>query len=840
MRRSILQNMHYMAMIAAAAVMAVSCTKDMETTSPQDGDSTGSIVFEACEKDMLQATRSGLDISDSAIKNVNFALYDYSTGKLDRVVYSSSSSSGEMDGLVFGRRYSIYALVNAGDMTSVIRSSYNTKSSIQNLTLQYTNASELKTRGVPMASDGSADFIYDGAQYVAVTVERLVAKYTFRMDKRLLDEGYVTVRELHLRQMAKTVHPFLQNIQGRYSTTAIDGDYADASDLTRINSGENVVFYALENRQGTLLPGNTDPWAKVPSNIPSGKDMCTYLEMICSYTSPSRESDNVTYRMYLGENATTNFDISRNTHYTLTFKPTDGGLDRTSWKIDPGDMTTWTTESELVVSPASASVKVGAAKQFTATYYTYTYANGDLIDTEYNDVTSLASWSSSRTAVATVSAGKATAKASGSATITATYEGYSASATLSVSDDVTYSYALKLSPASQTIDVGGTGTISAVYYTYTYTNGTLTNTATQSVTSSASWSSSSTSKATVSKGTVTGVSAGSATITATYSGKSATAAVTVRDVVTYGYELKLSPVSATVNVGATTSFSAVYYTYMYTNGVKTNTSSSVVTAAATWSSSSTARATVSSGTVTGKSAGTATITATYNGYTATATVTVKDVITYGYELKITPASATIYVGGTRAFTATYYTYTYTNGNLTNTSSSNVTSSASWSSSSTAVATVSSGTATGRSAGTATIKATWSGKSATASLTVQDYVETRYRIKLTPAETTVNEGGTVTYTVTRYSDTWTNGVLTSTGTSGTTIANSNCNWSVTAGSDCASVSSSGVATGTSMGTATIKAALKSDSTVYATAVLNVDYTINVNPGSGGTGSGGNKF
>lgn len=820
----------------AAVLAALSCEKD-PSPQPADMQASESMELHVGETDMAE-TKSSIAPSETAVRNTCFAIYDAS-GNLARTCYFTAGG-GSVSGLVKGRRYHVYALANMGDRSSAI-SGYSSESAMRSgLTYGISTYSSLSSGGIPMASDGSVEFTCGSVSSLTVPVERLAAKYNVRVDRSLLSEGDVTVKSVALRQAAYEVLPFEPNLSYRWTDSVGNGDTASSSDLSSLNSGGSVAFYMLENRQGTLLPGNTDPWAKVPGNITARKDQCTYLEMECSYDSETLSSDNVTYRMYLGENSTTNFDISRNTVYTLTFRPTDEGMGADSWKIDPGDVTEITYGYELVVSPSSAAVKVGSTKAFTATYVTHTYTNGVLTATDRVDCTSSATWTSSKTSVATVSRGTATGVASGTATISASFSGKTGSATLSVSDNVTTSNELKIAPASATVNVGSSVNLTATYYTYTYTNGTLTNTATQNVTSSAAWSSSSTARATVSAGKVSGVSAGSATITATYSGKSATASVTVRDVVTYVYELKLSPVSAMVNVGSTTSFSAVYYTYTYTNGVKTNTSSSVVTAAASWSSSSSAIATVSGGTARGVSAGTATITATYNGYNATATVTVKDVITYAYELKITPASATIYVGGSRAFTATYYTYTYTNGNLTNTSSSNVTSSASWSSSSTAVATVSSGTATGRSAGTTTIKATWSGKNATASLTVQDYVETRYRIKLTPAETTVNEGGTVTYTVTRYSDTWTNGVLTSTGTSGTTIANSNCSWSVTAGSDCASVSSSGVATGTSMGTATIKAALKSDSTVYATAVLNVDYTINVNPGSGGTGSGGNKF
>src|SRR5207247_123825 len=127
------------------------------------------------------------------------------------------------------------------------------------------------------------------------------------------------------------------------------------------------------------------------------------------------------------------------------------------------------------------------------------------------------------------------------------------------------------------------------------------------------WTSSNTAMATVSSsGLVTGVTAGSATITATSEGKSGTAAITVTPAPVA--TVAVTPTTASLTVGQTTQLSA---TLKDANG-NTLTGRTVA-----WTSSNTSMATVSSsGLVTGVTAGSATITATSEGKSGTAAITV--------------------------------------------------------------------------------------------------------------------------------------------------------------------------------------------------------------------------
>ena len=125
-------------------------------------------------------------------------------------------------------------------------------------------------------------------------------------------------------------------------------------------------------------------------------------------------------------------------------------------------------------------------------------------------------WTSSNTAVATVSNGVVTAVGNGSATITAKAGSKSATCSVTVTTPAT---GISLSQTSLSLTKGNTATLTA---TVTPSGST----------DSVTWTSSNTSVATVSNGVVTAVGNGSATITAKAGSKSATCSVTVTTPVT--------------------------------------------------------------------------------------------------------------------------------------------------------------------------------------------------------------------------------------------------------------------------------------------------------------------
>ena len=305
------------------------------------------------------------------------------------------------------------------------------------------------------------------------------------------------------------------------------------------------------------------------------------------------------------------------------------------------------------------------------------------------------------------------------------------------------------------------------------------------------------------------------------------------------HELKVTPDPCALNTGSSQQLTAKYHTI--TGGADDG--GVDVTAAATWSIySGDSYVTLNdTGLVTGRAQGTAKLKARYMGQTDYVTVVVSSVpVVKEYYLEITPASSTLEVGGTRQLTALFHTKT--NG----VDDGGVPVGASWtvSAGGSHASVNGGGLVSALTPGTATIVAGYAIDGvtypATATVTVVRQMTERYRLGLTPEETTVGEGATQTYVVRKYTDIYVDGVLSYRDLSGVVISNSTVNWSVVSGGSYATVNAAGVATGVASGDATIKAVLKSDTSLTATAILHVDVVFNVDPGQGGSGNGSGNF
>lgn len=298
------------------------------------------------------------------------------------------------------------------------------------------------------------------------------------------------------------------------------------------------------------------------------------------------------------------------------------------------------------------------------------------------------SWSSSSPSVATIDgAGAIVAVSAGTTSITATSEGKSGSATLTVTLPPVASVSLSLAQSS--VVAGSTTSASVVLRD----NGGNTLTG-----RSVAFSSSNTGVATIdNSGGIVAVSAGTTTITATSEGQSASAPLTVLPppVATVSVSLQ----QATVELGAGTTASAVLRD---ANG--TTLSGRTVS----WSSSNSAVATVSaSGVITSASVGTTTITASSEGKTGSATLSV--IPAPVASISVSLAQSSLQVGGSTSASAVLRD---ANGVVLSDRS------IAWSSSNTAVASVSaSGVVTALAGGTASIMATSEGKSGMATVTV---------------------------------------------------------------------------------------------------------------------------
>jgi uncharacterized protein YjdB len=433
----------------------------------------------------------------------------------------------------------------------------------------------------------------------------------------------------------------------------------------------------------------------------------------------------------------------------------------------------------IAVTPANQTIAAQTAQQFIAT--------GTYTDNSKQNITSSVDWSSSNSAIATISdvsptKGLSHGVAAGTVTITATSGSISATASLTVTSATSTSLAISPLNASLPLDVSQQYTATA-----TFSDGT-----TQDVTNVAGWGSSSSSVASITvSGLATAKNLGTTNISATFQSSSASTPLTVN--ASDLSSISIQPGNGSIAQGTKIQFTA---TGTFTDGSTHN-----LTTKVSWSSSNPAFASISStGAVSGISPGLVTITASLGSVTASVPFNVTNATIVS--ISVTPTAQNVPIGWGVQFTAT--------GVFSDSSTQDITSTSKWASDNTAVASIgaSSGAASAISTGTANINVTFSyaGASATGTTSLTVYSATLSSISITPSSDLLAPGSTLQINA---RGTWSDGR--------SQLVNQKVSWS-SSSSSVASVSATGVATGQSAGVATITA---QSGTLSATANLVVE-------------------
>jgi len=449
--------------------------------------------------------------------------------------------------------------------------------------------------------------------------------------------------------------------------------------------------------------------------------------------------------------------------------------------------------TQLTVTSATLnSISITGAPTVTiANLTSYKFnAFGSYNDGSQRNITSLVTWSSSATNVATISAsGVALASAAGNTTITATLGSVNSSVVLLVT--AANATSIVVAPSTQTLEPLTKQTYTAVGNFLDPSTHDVTQ---QNITQNVAWSSSNPTAATISNtspniGVATALAAGSTMISATFDGVIGSVPLDVGPGTLT--KITLTPASAGVALNSTLSLQAI--------GTFSDGRSEHIEPFAMWMSSATGVASVNGiGIVKGVSiGGPVTITCTLGSVSATASMTVEALTS----IAISPATASVAAGTSVNLTAT--------GTLTDLTTQNLTNSVTWTSSNTAAATVGSGSTaagvvTGDAPGTTTITAAFSGEVAVAQVTVTD--ATLNLITITPSSPAIVLGATEQFNATgTFSDGTTENLI------------GQVTWT-SSDIEVAIIDATGMATPTGEGTTTISATL---GTVNGTAVLAVN-------------------
>lgn len=357
----------------------------------------------------------------------------------------------------------------------------------------------------------------------------------------------------------------------------------------------------------------------------------------------------------------------------------------------------------VTISPDPASVPVGQTVTLVA--------KADYSDGHTVDVTKDASWASQAADKASVQGGVVTGKATGDAPITATYKGQVGSLTVKVTSAVVQTVSIEADVTSLAL-----GTTTQMRARAFYSDG-----SSKLVTNEAIWTRTAGTSVSVNLGLVQGIGTGKSTVSAKFNNIEGLVDITVTSAVVTA--VTINPLKDSVIVGNTVTFAA---TAIYSD----NTSQSV-TAGSTWTTGNGAIASVTTGVAKGVGPGETTIKATYQGFSATATLTV--LAASVIRVDITGQSTSMPAGRTLQLAATAV---YDNG-----TSVDVTKDATWRSGNTAIVTVESGANGGKvkgvAAGSTRIYAKFSTQEGGLTITVTSAV--LESIRTAPGSLTLVEG-----------------------------------------------------------------------------------------------------
>ncbi len=270
-------------------------------------------------------------VSLTRISNVN--CYLFQNGRLLNQEYTDDIGNFHVSIPSLHEKYNLYLLTNVGQKTIDSMTAESDMGTAVHV--DYGSGTEyfstIGSNGFPMAAT-ITDFSSDSS--TEYKVRRLVHTLYLKMNTSGLNTTEMEFTGVRIRQAPRDVYPFAARSK---ATNTIEGDAAnlDSDDIERLNSGETVTLYLLENMRGDLIPDNASWKDKIPDNITSyeEKTRASYIEITARAITATATYENNIYRAYLGTGPS-DFNVERSTYFTLTNSFTNDMIADEGWRIE--------------------------------------------------------------------------------------------------------------------------------------------------------------------------------------------------------------------------------------------------------------------------------------------------------------------------------------------------------------------------------------------------------------------------------------------------------------------------------------------------------------------------
>ena len=358
-----------------------------------DVDTSFAITVGVESPERAGGVRSSFDSGDlTRVRNLN--LFVYHDGRLlkDCSRYYTDMSTLMMSLPYEKNGFNIYMTGNMGRLEAP-----ENEVDISSMSYVVESYGDMRSDGFPLAGK----FVgYMKGEHAHFALKRLVGQYDISM-RTSAENAVYTVKDVRLLNCAKDVYPFGNDTKAVVFTGARSddetecGDYLTQEDIDRLNAGETVSLYFLENLQGVLLPDNTDRRNKTPASlelIEKGiADHCTYIEMTADIATPAAKYTDGKYRFYLGQDQCSDFSIKRNTLYDVTLDFTQNMVAEEDWRIEvgyPEVVDVLFSKSEAVVGPYANDTIYVYSNSCNITEVMELYGSG-MPDNYYNKITAV-------------------------------------------------------------------------------------------------------------------------------------------------------------------------------------------------------------------------------------------------------------------------------------------------------------------------------------------------------------------------------------------------------------------------------------------------------------------
>lgn len=337
-----------------AALVCVSCFREAGTVSDKERISLGlsyNPEYSAGTKSVL--TAQGIECK---LTSVLVAAYFSESGKLDKTFLCDGSDKLS---LLKDTRYDLFFLANAESPSSV--QIPECEKDMESLQYRIPSYGSINSNGIPACAKlESQSFTADSD--IKVNLERLLCKINVHIShkgitgKTMNDSAIYRNVKLYIRNANAVLSPFAEGGSRALETS----DLLDISDYDpdMTGSSSDFVFYVPENMQGQLLPFNLDPQKKNEEELlAAGADpaVATYVEFTGRLMpSAGGVGGSLLYRMYLGGDNVSDFNLERNRVYNLGMELVPDNLLYPNWKVSHGE--DWSDSRVLRLLDSSGAV----------------------------------------------------------------------------------------------------------------------------------------------------------------------------------------------------------------------------------------------------------------------------------------------------------------------------------------------------------------------------------------------------------------------------------------------------------------------------------------------------